>query len=59
MTVSVARLLDLYVQHGNTIVLIAGMVQALAAAEPFRDLNLPLERRVDDLVSRLKNMGML
>jgi hypothetical protein len=59
VTVSVARLLDLYVQHGNTIVLIAGMVQALAAAEPFRDLNLPLERRVDDLVSRLKNMGML
>jgi beta-glucosidase len=29
------------------------MAQALAAAEPFRDPNLPLERRVDDLVSRL------
>jgi len=35
------------------LVSIAGMVQALAAAEPFRDPNLPLERRVDDLVSRL------
>jgi beta-glucosidase len=33
--------------------LIAGMAQALAAAEPFRDSHLPLERRVDDLVSRL------
>jgi beta-glucosidase len=29
------------------------MAQVLAAAEPFRDPNLPLERRVDDLVSRL------
>jgi beta-glucosidase len=33
--------------------LAAGMAQALAAAEPFRDPNLPLERRVDDLISRL------
>ena len=31
----------------------AGMAQTLAAAEPFRDPNLPLERRVDDLISRL------
>jgi beta-glucosidase len=40
----------------------AGMAQALAAAEPFRDPNLPLERRVDDLVSRLtleEKIGML
>ncbi len=29
------------------------MAQTLPAAEPFRDPNLPLERRVDDLVSRL------
>jgi hypothetical protein len=29
------------------------MAQALAAAEPFRDPSLPLERRVDDLISRL------
>jgi beta-glucosidase len=29
------------------------MAQTLAAAEPFRDPNLPLERRVDDLVTRL------
>jgi beta-glucosidase len=38
------------------------MAQALAAAEPFRDPNLPLERRVDDLVSRLtleEKIGML
>ena len=33
--------------------LAAGLAQALAAAEPFRDPNLPLEQRVDDLVSRL------
>ena len=31
----------------------AGMAQVLAAAEPFRDPGLPIERRVDDLVSRL------
>src|ERR1022692_3068517 len=31
----------------------ASMARPLAAAEPFRDPNLPLERRVDDLVSRL------
>jgi beta-glucosidase len=40
----------------------AGMAQALAAAEPFRDPNLPLERRVDDLISRLtpdEKIGML
>ena len=40
----------------------AGMAQTLAAAEPFRDPNLPLERRVDDLVSRLtldEKIGML
>ncbi|HMD70019.1 MAG TPA: glycoside hydrolase family 3 C-terminal domain-containing protein [Bryobacteraceae bacterium] len=36
------------------ILLVAGMTQTLAtAAEPFRDPNIPLERRVDDLVSRL------
>ena len=35
------------------LLLAAGMAQALAAAEPFRDPNLPLEQRVDDLVSRL------
>ena len=35
------------------LLLAAGMAQVLAAAEPFRDPNLPLERRVDDLVSRL------
>jgi beta-glucosidase len=29
------------------------MAQALAADEPFRDPNLPLEQRVDDLISRL------
>jgi beta-glucosidase len=29
------------------------MAEALAAAEPFRDPNLPLDQRVDDLVSRL------
>ena len=40
----------------------AGMAQAAAAAEPFRDPSLPLERRVDDLVSRLtldEKIGML
>jgi len=31
----------------------AGMAQVPAAAEPFRDPSLPIERRVDDLVSRL------
>jgi beta-glucosidase len=38
------------------------MAQALAPAEPFRDPNLPLEQRVDDLVSRLtldEKIGML
>jgi beta-glucosidase len=35
------------------LLLAAGLAQALAAAEPFRDPNLPLERRVDDLISRL------
>lgn len=30
-----------------------GMAQALRAAEPFRDPNLPLEQRMDDLLSRL------
>ena len=35
------------------IFLAVGMAQALAAAEPFRDPNLPIERRVDDLISRL------
>ena len=42
--------------------LAAGMAWTLAAAEPFRDPNLPLERRVDDLVSRLtleEKIGML
>jgi beta-glucosidase len=44
------------------LLLAAGMVQTLAAAEPFRDPTLPLERRVDDLVSRLtldEKIGML
>lgn len=44
------------------LLLAAGMAQALATAEPFRDPNLPLERRVDDLVSRLtldEKIGML
>ncbi|MGB7720078.1 MAG: glycoside hydrolase family 3 N-terminal domain-containing protein, partial [Bryobacteraceae bacterium] len=44
------------------LLLAAGMAQALAAAEPFRDPTLPLERRVDDLVSRLtldEKIGML
>ena len=44
------------------LLLAAGMAQTLAAAEPFRDPNLPLERRVDDLVSRLtldEKIGML
>ena len=44
------------------LLLAAGMAQALAAAEPFRDPALPLERRVDDLVSRLsleEKIGML
>jgi beta-glucosidase len=38
------------------------MARTLAAAEPFRDPNLPLEQRVDDLVSRLtleEKIGML
>jgi beta-glucosidase len=38
------------------------MARTLAAAEPFRDPNLPLERRVEDLVSRLtldEKIGML
>ena len=44
------------------LLLAAGMALPLAAAEPFRDPNLPLERRVDDLVSRLtleEKIGML
>ena len=46
----------------STLVILAGMAQALAAAEPFRDPKLPLEQRVDDLVSRLtldEKIGML
>ena len=42
--------------------LAAGMARTLAAAERFRDPNLPLEKRVDDLVSRLtlqEKIGML
>ncbi|MGA2186077.1 MAG: glycoside hydrolase family 3 C-terminal domain-containing protein [Bryobacteraceae bacterium] len=35
------------------LVVVVGMAEALAAAEPFRDPNLPLDQRVDDLVSRL------
>jgi beta-glucosidase len=35
------------------LLLAAGLAQTLAAAERFRDPNLPLEQRVDDLVSRL------
>ena len=44
------------------LLLAAGMAQTLAAAEPFRDPNLPLERRVDNLVSLLtldEKIGML
>ena len=44
------------------IVLAASATQALIAAEPFRDPALPLEQRVDDLVSRLtldEKIGML
>jgi beta-glucosidase len=46
----------------STLVILAGMAQALVAAEPFRDPKLPLEQRVDDLVSRLtldEKIGML
>ena len=35
------------------LLLAAGIAQTLTAAEPFRDPSLPLEQRVDDLVSRL------
>ena len=35
------------------LLLAAGMAHGQAAAEPFRDPNAPLERRVDDLISRL------
>jgi len=35
------------------LLLAAGLARTLAAAEPFRDPAVPLERRVDDLVSRL------
>ncbi len=45
-----------------TLMLGAAMLQALAPTEPFRDPNLPLEQRVDDLVSRLtldEKIGML
>lgn len=44
------------------LLLVTGLAQALAAAEPFRDPSLPLERRVDDLVSLLtldEKIGML
>jgi beta-glucosidase len=44
------------------LLLAAGIAQALASAEPFHDPNLPLEQRVDDLVSRLtldEKIGML
>src|SRR5271157_5064332 len=40
----------------------AGMAQALDAAEPFRDPNLPLQRRVDNLISLMtldEKIGML
>jgi beta-glucosidase len=43
-------------------VVAAGVSQALSAAEPFRDPKLPLEQRVDDLVSRLtldEKIGLL
>ena len=46
----------------STLVILAGMAQALVAAEPFRDPKLPIEQRVDDLVSRLtldEKIGML
>ena len=46
----------------STLVILAGMAQALVAAEPFRDPKLPLEQRVDDLVFRLtldEKIGML
>lgn len=46
----------------STLVILAGMAQVLVATEPFRDPKLPLEQRVDDLVSRLtldEKIGML
>src|SRR5664280_3785996 len=46
----------------STLLILAGMAHALLAADPYRDPNLPLERRVDDLVSRLtldEKIGML
>jgi beta-glucosidase len=46
----------------STFLILAGMAQALVAAEPYRDPKVPLEQRVDDLVSRLtldEKIGML
>lgn len=37
----------------STLLILAGMAQALVAADPYRDPKLPLEQRVDDLVGRL------
>ena len=45
-----------------TLLLILAGAANVLAADPFRDPNLPLERRVDDLVSRLtleEKIGML
>ena len=47
---------EMRMRHGSavlSILLAAVLAGTLAAAEPFRDPTLPLERRVDDLVSRL------
>src|ERR1017187_10706305 len=46
----------------STLLMLAGMGQALVAAEPYRDPKATLEQRVDDLVSRLtldEKIGML
>jgi beta-glucosidase len=46
----------------STLLILAVMAQALAAADPYRDPKLALELRVDDLVSRLtldEKIGML
>ena len=46
----------------STLLILAGMAHALVAADPFRDPKVPLEQRVDDLVSRLtldEKIGML
>ena len=46
----------------STLLILAGMAQSLVAADPYRDPKVPLQQRVDDLVSRLtldEKIGML